>query len=855
MQKLFNYRAAHQYFMDLLANGRLMGRSYVFLGKEGTGKTQVLNELEAHAKAQGYRVYRTRSFASSEALMYQAYNELLNQVNRDFNERTLPQIVEEFSTLKEDVASRSFFIVDNLENMLQYSRELFIYISRLAPKLGFTIFGTITEDNVEDGNSIVRFLNLVGGEPDIQIVNYERANLEDIKALLKNLKYNLPISFVQELLRLTNGNIRSLMYTLKYYEEQGIINTSGELEEVTYRYFPIPPSSEIRFDKTIRELSDEERKVIEIVALIPEELSPAFISTLAQLEVSQVLDALEKLRDIGLVTERSLNYSVANNKVSDIIINSVYSNGGYIISETFLRQPGFASLPFITKLKVFELRKDRERIEELVNKDWRGFIDKMSYVSFPQDLFENLSKIVTGKEARAHLAILSAQSLLNLGKLDKAVEIYNNPDLLEVEPVFTKLSAAKLAQRTDRYREAIGMCQELLKEEGLMPYDNASAWLTIATGHSFLNSLEEGEKAAEECVRIARKNNSSELVADGYGTLGTIKIKKFDLKGALEDYEAALKICQEHKFYDRELLMLNNIAIIYSYWGDFEQSAKMLTEIIEKSYISGELISRAYATYNLCEIYYNIGRKEDFMSYFPSAAGLARMLGDSNLSYPFFRFATMASFDMMSYPSGVKYSEELLKISKSIGDKVKEKLARGLYILVQPSLSESIQKELESIMDMEITEADDFLPTWYLLSVMHYSLKGKQEKARKALERLIKTADALGDSMGIAVARLGQVIELLNKGEKKKILEVVGNGYTIGQDTVIFQNLTKLFLKYCKDELSREERGAMPESTIHLAAMVLMGLRPAGVEMEREMDKYSYFIKCREIIGKRVPSL
>ncbi len=855
MQKVFNYRGAHQHFLDQLANDQMIGRSFVFLGKEGTGKTQVLNEIETHAKAHGYRVYRTRSYATSEALMYQAYNELLNQLHKEFRERTLPQIVEEFSALKEDVASRYIFIIDFLENMPQHSRELFIFLSRLAQKLGFTLFGSIMEDNVEDGHSIVRFLNLVASEPEIQIINFERTNLEDIKALLKNLKYNLPSSFIQELFRLTNGNVRSLVYTLKYYEEQGIINSSGELEEVTYRYFPIPPSSEIRFDKIIRELSDDERKVIEIVSLIPEEMSPSFISNLSQIEVSKVLDALARLSNFGLVAERNLNYSIVNNRISDIIMNSVYSNGGYIISETFLKQPGFTNLPFITKLKVFELRKDPQRIEDLVDQNWRKFIDQMSYVGFPKDLFKNLAKFVSSKTARAHLAILSAQSALNLGNLEAAIEIYNNPDVLLVEPVFTKLSAAKLAQRTDRYQEAIEMCTELLKENDLQPFDKASAWLTIATANSSLNQTDEGARAANECIRIATENNISELLADGYGTLGTIKIKKFDLKGALKEYEDALKICQELKLYDRELLMLNNIAIIYSYWGDFEQSARMLTEIIEKSYISGELVSRAYSTYNLCEIYFNIGRKEDFLSYFPGAAGLVRMLGDSNLSYPFFRFATMASYEMMSYSSGVRYAEELLKISKSIGNSVKEKLARGLYIMVQPTLNESIQKELESIMDAEFTEADDFLPMWYFLSGIHYSLKGNLEGAHTAFERLTRTAENLGDSTGIAIARLGQAFEFMIKGEKQKSLNVIGDGFTIGRDTAIYPKLTEQLTKYCRDELTNADAESMPESTIHLAAMVLMGMKPAGVQKEDENDGFSYFIKCREIIGKRMPSV
>ena len=57
------------------------------------------------------------------------------------------------------------------------------------------------------------------------------------------------------------------------------------------------------------------------------------------------------------------------------------------------------------------------------------------------------------------------------------------------------------------------------------------------------------------------------------------------------------------------------------------------------------------------------------------------------------------------------------------------------------------------------------------------------------------------------------------------------------------------------DELSNADRESMPESTIHLATMILMDMRPAGVQKEKEDDRYSYFIKCREIIGKRMPQV
>ena len=351
MQKVFTYKDANQFFREQIDRSLLSGRSFVLLGKEGTGKTQLLDDLEEHARSCKYRVYRTRSYSSNEALMYQAYNELLNQFNGEFKERPLPEIVDTFSNIYPEKAKKILFIIDGLENMLQLSREFFIYLSRIAARLGFSIFGTITEDYVEDGHSIVRFLNLISNEAYIQLVNFEKANIEDIKFLLKEMGYKLPVSFVQEVFRLTNGNVRSLSYTLRYYQDQGIINDRQELEEVTYRYFPIPPSSELRFEQIIKELNSEERSILEVVSLIQEELSPSFIAQLTQMDRKMVLDALEKLRSFGLVMANNLNYSIINSRLSEIVMKSIYSKGGYIISEDFVKQAVFQNLPFITRLR------------------------------------------------------------------------------------------------------------------------------------------------------------------------------------------------------------------------------------------------------------------------------------------------------------------------------------------------------------------------------------------------------------------------------------------------------------------------------------------------------------------------
>ncbi len=851
MQRVFNFRDAYSFFSSQYQKRFLAGKSFVFYGKEGTGKTHLLNLLEKMCKKDGINVFRARSFSSNEALMYQAYNELLNQFYQEFKERQLPEIVEAFSTMDAQKLNGSLFIIDGLENMPQNSRDLFIYFSRVAARRGFSLLGTITENYVDDVKSLMRFLDLIGNEPDIWQINFEKTNLEDIKFFLKLDGYNLPLSFIQELYRLTNGNVRTLRYTLQYYADQGIINEKKSLEEVTYRYFPIPPSAEIRFEQIIKSLDDKEKAILEVVSLIQDDLTPGFVSELTQSERKEVIETLEKLSSLGLLTHTNLNYSILNSRLSDIVLKLVYSSPSYIISDTFVQQPVFKSLPFITRLRVFELRKDDSSIEDLVNGEWREFISRISYIAFSHELLTNLQGLVKGKEAKAHLALILAQALQNLGDFEGAMAIYSNSDVIEIEPVFTKLSEARLLQKLDKLSDSIDVCKNLLEMKGLKPYDRVSAINVLAVNYSFSNILDEGVKNATEAAELASKHQFPDLLADAYGSLGTLMVKKFDLKKALDWYNKSLELSQKYKYFDRELLILNNVAIIHSYWGQLEKAAKMLAEIIEKSYISGELLSRAYATYNLCEIYYNIDQKEEFRSYFPSATGLVRMVGEGNLAYPFFRFASLVSLDIMNTESAVKYTEELLKVARSIVNKEKEDMSRGLYLLAQPKLSSVLQKELESLFEKEFTEVDDFLPIWYLFGGVYFCLTGDTKKAKESFSRQKKAANTIGDSMGSLYADIGSAFENLIEGNVARLKKLISAGFSLGEYKDVYPKFKSLFQDYISNKKQVQANASTAESFFTVAAAILMGLKPADIE-KGGLNNFNYFQKCRTEIGKKV---
>lgn len=851
MQKFFTFRSAYDYFAEEYKNDKLKGTSFVLRGREGSGKTHCIDLISDIYKREGKKVLRARSFSSNEALMYQIYNDLLNQFYQTYKERSLTEIVEAFSAMDPADIEGSIIIIDGLENMLQNSRELFIYLARLVPKKGFCLVGTITDEYIEDEKSVLRFMKLIENEPDINILSFDKATLEDINYMLKIDEYKLPSSFIQELYRLTNGNIRSLWYTLKYYMDQGIINEHKALEEVTYRYFPIPPSAEIRFEQLVKDLSEIERAILEVVALIQEDLSPSYVSELTQMGRHEVVDALEKLTRLGLVTQVGLNYSILNSRLSDIILDLVYSSPGYIIKDSFIEQPVFKKLPFITRLRVHELRKDAPSIEELVNAEWRPFLDRLSYIAFSQNLFGNLQKIVSGRDAKAHLSLMVAQARQNVGDHDQAMEIYTSSEVVEVEPVFAKLSEAKLLQKLDKVKKSIDSCNKILEMKDLKPYDRVSTMNLQAVNYSFSNMLDQGIKIATEASELATQNSFKDLLTDSFGTLGTLMVKKFDLEKALEYYNIAMDLSKKNKLFDRELLTLNNVAIIYSYWGQFDKASKMLVEIIEKSYISGELLSRAYATYNLCEIYYNIARKEEFRSYFPSARGLVRLLGESNLSYPFFRFSSLVAIDMMNSESAVRYTEELMKIAKSLGIKARDDMSRGLYLLAQPKLSQSLQKELEGLYSTEMGEVDDFLPIWYLFGVIHFCMTGDKEKAKLVFERQKKAAEIMGDSIGFLVTKLGSIFLFLLEDNRKELVKLVKEGFTIGDFKKAHPKLRAMFQDYLENNGKVQQHASSLDSYFNLAASILMGLKPNNID-RGDLDNFSYLQKCRVEIGKGV---
>lgn len=823
MERVFNYREASDYFIDLIEKSKIFGTSFMLMGKGGWGKTAALNFIEEFAKKKGINVYRARSFYSDESLMYQAYNELLNQLLDTFEERDLAKIVELFSHFTGDKARNTIFILDNIESMIQPSRELFVYLSRLCSKNGYTFIATFNEELLLDQDVVRKFLNVVSMETNLWVVNFRKPDMEDMNYFIRQKNFRLPVSFIQELYRLTNGNLRYAEYALKYYQERGIINQNNELEEVTYRFFPIPPSFENRLERGLNEMKDPELSVLGLIALTAEELSPSYIARMLKLDRSEVLRSLEALTEAGYLTHNDVNYSLVNRLINDLVLKQLPEKKTIVLSDEFLKGSDFKELPTLTRIRIYLLVKDPEAIEATIENEWSEIRQKLPFINSSPEIFLRIMNMVGSDSAKAHLALLAAYAYEIGGENNEAIKLCTSSNVFQVEPVFAKITLARLYRKTGRYSDSIDLCKELISTLEKDSRDYVETIMTLAVNYSYMENPQLTVQYADEARKSAEKSGYEDVLADSLNLLGTMNVRAFKLAAALEYYKKSLELNRKLRHYEAELLSLNNIAIIYSYQGQLEESAQMLTEIIEKSYISGALVSRAYATYNLCEIYYTSGKFEEFKKYITSAQKLVRIVNDSNLTYPFLRFMATINLNSFNLETAQTFINELCDLAGSLKNPTQETICRGLKYIADGLDSGSFNPNLDKVFLTTFEEADDYLPMWYTIGAIKFGVDGNADAASRSADLALKQADGIGDFLGMVVAKIARAIALTASGKRNELKKYMENNFKDKSKLFAYNEIVNAIEHFANDDMAGYVKQDPPTSLLRLGVEVIAG--------------------------------
>lgn len=804
MEKVLSLVNSLKYVRSSLVNDPDTGECFILYGTEGSGRNVLLNMISEAGNAEGFEVYRARTYSQSEIIKYQAFNEIVNQIEKTFKRRTMNEIIDSFYNLFENSKGRKILIiVDGIESMNESSKNLFLFLSRMTRRANFKLIGSFETNIDRIRTNSQRFLDVIGADDYLKIIVLQKVGIEDFSFVLKYGKYKLPESFMLELYRLVNGNIQSLTYALSYYEEEGIINSNKELEEVTYRFFPIPPTIEMYYTRFLHSLKDNELQLTLILAVIGEEVTCRFLSRILSMKEDSVEKYMEKAEKAGIVLKDGHNFTISSNKVSDFIIDNVPKVRGDNLSSKIPETVEFQELPILTRLRILLLMKDYAKIASILENTWKDMVSDSS----SQDYLLEFLKEVRGRfDDNLNMIIerLICESYYFSGKYDEALTCYGNIKLKD-EDIKPRIFLSNIYSRLGRNDESLAIADNLLKEKALSPSDRSRILVSKAETFYRIRKHNESELAAEEALKIATEQKDQGVMAMAYNVMGNLAIEKFQLDEALSYYNKSIRINKKLRKWDQISRNLNNMAILKSFKGEFNVSIEMLKELIENSYITGNITSRAYAMYNITEIYHMTGEKELCQNHILQAIKLVSISKDKNLSYLFNRFLSIFYLENLDYSRSRSAIQEAISIAEFT--KIPDRVALGKAILkvIDSIFTQNRDHETDSLLTADYEINDEFLPVFYTISSIYFLINGEIENYQKALQKGIDVSNLVGDFYGSRMVEISKAIGFYLKREFKdleRFLKTIPPPNT----PVLFYNDVITSLQECLNYINTGER-------------------------------------------------
>ena len=785
----------------LSSAGRNSGECYILVGREGNGKTEILSTLEHRLQEKGFRVFRSKTYSPTEVLKYQPFNEILNQIQSKFINRDSDQIINEMHDyLSRNNDGKTILMVERLEKMSEATRSFFMFISKLSQRFNFTVIGTYSVDNWNKETSAEKFLDIVSSEEHFIIISVQKPTLEDLKYVLRTRGYRLPESFIFDLSRLVNGDINTLSYVLRYYKDQGIINSNKEIDEVTYRFFPIPPTVEIYYEKLLSGIGETALQILDLLAMLGEGMKAEMISELLNIKKEEALDALTCLENSGLVSEDSYVFKIRNTKLLDHVLRKMTSSRKMAISDSVINNRVFSELPVQARLNLLKRNGAYGHIEEILEAEWRSIPEKFTSQSELTEFLESIKPHLNNERTEKIASLLICNSFYYSGKPDEARKCYESDDFSSIDPLRPELNRASIYSSMSNYEEAEKIISTLLSCSTLREDQKAIVLAYRSQNLVMQRKYDEALKVVTETIEISEKSGQKDALSIAYNVMGNIKTETSQFEESMKYYGKSYEINLEMGLRHRMASNLNNIAIINSYLGDFAKSIDILNELIENSYITGDLKSRAYATYNLSEIYNIIGKRDESYYYMPTVTKLVELSRNINLRYQANRFISLFYFQSLDFEKALDAIDEAIEAAKAGGHRNWLDIALAFKGVMLSINGEEIGEDYRKLILKEYDPYDEFSPLYYVIAGNTLILGNNMDGFRKAMDLAEKSAETSGDYYGKLNVIMHKSISLLITRNFDEVREYLKN--VPKPDTPIAKyNLIVNFVNDVLDEL------------------------------------------------------
>ena len=742
---------------ELLLSSENTG-NIMLLGRQGWGQKELLKILAGNLRNWGSEVYEGLTESAREIEKYEPFNQILDSITKTSKVRELNEILSVMrSYFRGD--RRVFLFFSNINLLSDPTRFLLTYFMKSSTDYGISIVCSGATDLESANGDFENFLDVVTGEGLARVFNLSKPQPEDFRFVLSNYKF--PEDFLNDVYRLSDANFAILDYIIRYYRFRGVIMDNGDIDYRIYRFLLVPTEISQFLGGIINSLDRTGKLAVALLSFMQITLDPEIIGGLLSVSVNDAVKTCNELVKMGLASRLYSKFGMTSKFINPYFKGAIPDE---ILQEALklsAKSRSFQLLPVENRIQVLELSGDYEGISTLVKREWRSFVRKFTNTQSILSFVQRVQEHIEDAEAKNILSLLRCNAIYNSDDLEKARKCYEICQGYDIDPAGVTLTLASIYQSLGNNRESVDILETFATNMALEEAASGFLKLLIAEASFNLGDYDFAENRLKEATDIADKSSDEELKARALTLKGNMLLINGDYHGSEECYTESASINRRLGIWLQLSRNLNNLSVLYSSKGRYNEAISVLDQLIDNTYLTGDTTLRASAYHSKARIYDILGRRNEVTD------NATKSILTSKIVNNLFLLLRNKSLLFWHYVRDLSYSSAMDEIREAA--RLNDKLYSGYFSTLGKFMNflEGLEESFQE-PDFKVPEIPDGVDRFQfsLLSMLIRKVSGKPVNFSIEISGMMKHLDdepALKNSILLLIA-------IIN-GEKRTVPE------------------------------------------------------------------------------------
>ncbi len=582
-------------------------------------------------------VHEDASFSDQQDMMFNRITDLLVDISKDH-----PVV----------------FFMDDLQWIDDSSAQLLHHLARNISDERIFLLGAYRPEELryeEERPPLKDTLDRMKEERILEIINISRLDQQSVSQLIKNYlqREDLPEEFTWTLYRESEGNPFYVIEILNSMMQEGVIDPHSftwdpheELSDIK-----IPSSIKDITSRKIEGLSKDEKKVLMFASLLGTEFNFQILEEVVDMDVIQLLDVIDSLKDQGLIEEmggdeeelyrfhhlqtRTVLYEemgrsrkrVSHRKIGEILeriyedeledhyfelSRHFFEGKDYKKAYDYSKKAGeraLQGLDISTAIdhfkKALESVRKSKKIDDAEEKGFE-LLKRIGSLYFDISDWNSARKIYTEmirRGRRAENKGVEGRGLMRLGHVYKEIR----------DP-----------EKAEGYLEqALKICRDLGDLEGVAQCDRGLGYLRWREGKYKL-----AEEYYQDGIKNAKKADSDKELALNYLNLANVYAQKGEHDRAIQYYKRSLPPLKARNVYRQLARAHNNLGDQYMKKEDWDKAIEYFDECIDYAKKIDNKNFIGWGSFNAAEAFVRRGEIEKASEYIEGVEDLMIEIDD-----------------------------------------------------------------------------------------------------------------------------------------------------------------------------------------------------------------------------------